>query len=320
MADDMLLLLLSDELSLSPRAVDWLDAAAAVGVGWWQPPFSDDELGLGFLLPEPASAPRPEALAPPAPGEHGDAAAAAPRQHEGVAWSAELQTVREFELSDEERRYKRSLLEYMRDAMEEDAEEEEEEEERLEEEDGVASAAPARGEAQTPPGPFEFEKLARGGGNMRSLKKSSREIEVCLNADGVALWEPRPSYAAQIAVLRDAIEALPSTCKIRGGIEHPLLHVHGVCMTVAMSDSMDRRIYGHRKPGNKAFAQLLSYLGMRSSIDKRANVRTLAFDPDGWNRTGYRLIKGGDVKGGKPTIAYRSNAARNLHNATSRIA
>ena len=127
MADDMLLLLLSDELSLSPRAVDWLDAAAAVGVGWWQPPFSDDELGLGFLLPEPASAPRPEALAPPAPGEHGDAAAAAPRQHEGVAWSAELQTVREFELSDEERRYKRSLLEYMRDAMEEDEEEEEEE-------------------------------------------------------------------------------------------------------------------------------------------------------------------------------------------------
>ena len=92
MADDMLLLLLSDELSLSPRAVDWLDAAAAVGVGWWQPPFSDDELGLGFLLPEPASAPRPEALAPPAPGEHGDAAAAAPRQHEGVAWSAEPQS------------------------------------------------------------------------------------------------------------------------------------------------------------------------------------------------------------------------------------
>ena len=71
---------------------------------------------------------------------------------------------------------------------------------------------------------------------------------------------------------------------------------------------------------DEAFAQLLSYLGMRSSIDKRANVRTLAFDPDGWNRTGYRLIKGGDVKGGKPTIAYRSNAARNLHNATSRIA
>ena len=83
--------------------------------------------GIEFLLPEPASAPQPEALAPPAPGEHEDAAAAAPRQHKGVAWSAELQTVWEFELSDEERRYKRSLLEYMRDAMEEDEEEEEEE-------------------------------------------------------------------------------------------------------------------------------------------------------------------------------------------------
>ena len=48
--------------------------------------------------------------------------------------------------------------------------------------------------------------------------------------------------------------------------------------------------------------QLLCYLGMRSSIDKKANVRTLTFDPNGWNRQGYRLIKGGDVKEGKPTV------------------
>ena len=73
---------------------------------------------------------------------------------------------------------------------------------------------------------------------------------------------------------------------------------------MSLSNDIDKMIYPKRKEGNKAFLQLLTYLGMRSNIDKETQVRTLTFDPDGWNRMGYRLVRGGDTKGGKPEIAY----------------
>lgn len=159
------------------------------------------------------------------------------------------------------------------------------------------------GAAQTV-GPGSFPKQTRGGGNLAHVKDSDRVLQVQLNQDGVALWEPRNSYAAQIFALKGFIEALPSEAISHGEIQHPLLHVSGVRIPLDVSDMMERSIYGHRKPGNKAFHQLLSYLGMRSSIEKMARVRTLSFDPEAWNRMGVRLIKGGDSKGGKPKIVY----------------
>jgi hypothetical protein len=153
-------------------------------------------------------------------------------------------------------------------------------------------------------GHVSFPKHARGGGNLTYVKDSDREIQVKLNEDGVALWVPRSSYAAQIFALKGFIETLPSDAISHGEIQHPLLHVSGVRIPLHVSDVMERTIYGHRKPGNRAFHQLLSYLGMRSSIDKMAKVRILSFDPEAWNRMGVRLIKGGDSKGGKPKIVY----------------
>ncbi len=164
-----------------------------------------------------------------------------------------------------------------------------------------APATPASGVAQTP---GSFPKHARGGGNMAYVKESNREIQVSLNQDGVALWVPRNSYATQIFSLKGSIERLPGEAISRGEIQHPLLHVSGVRIPLDVSEMMEQQIYGHRKPGNKAFNQLLSYLGMRSSIDKMAKVRILTFDPEAWNRMGVRLIKGGDSKGGKPKIVY----------------
>jgi hypothetical protein len=73
---------------------------------------------------------------------------------------------------------------------------------------------------------------------------------------------------------------------------------------MSLSNDIDKKMYGKRKAGNKAFLQLLTYLGMRSNIDKTTQVKTLTFDPDGWNRMGYRLVRGGDTKGGKPQIVY----------------
>jgi hypothetical protein len=165
----------------------------------------------------------------------------------------------------------------------------------------LAPATPVGGVAQTP---GSFPKHARGGGNMTYVKESNREIQVSLNQDGVALWVPRNSYATQIFSLKGFIESLPGDAISRGEIQHPLLQVSGVRIPLDVSDMMERQIYGHRKPGNKAFNQLLSYLGMRSNIDKMAKVRILTFDPEAWNRMGVRLIKGGDSKGGKPKIVY----------------
>ena len=151
---------------------------------------------------------------------------------------------------------------------------------------------------------FPFQKIARAGGNMKYVKESSREIQVQLNQDNVAEWVPKASYKQQISTLQRFIEIMPSEAKFYDGIQHPLLNISRFCISLEMSKQIDHDIYGHRKLGNKAFSQLLSYLGMRSHTDKKANLRTLTFDPEAWNRMGVRLIKGGDSKGGRPKIVY----------------
>jgi hypothetical protein len=151
-----------------------------------------------------------------------------------------------------------------------------------------------------------FPKIARAGGNMKYVKESSREIQVQLNQDDVAEWVPKTSYALQIGTLKRFIENMPSEAKFYDRIQHPLLHISGFCMSLDMSKKINDTIYGHRKQGNKAFSQLLSYLGMRSHTDKKAKLRILKFDPEAWNRMGVRLIKGGDSKGGRPKIVYQT--------------
>jgi len=165
-----------------------------------------------------------------------------------------------------------------------------------------ASLAPASDVVQDP---LVFPKLARGGGNMTGVKSSTRkfkEFRVKINDDKVALWEPNTRNAAAITILKEAIQNIHAkTCD---GTKHPLLHVSSVCISMSLSNDIDKKIYPKRKAGNKAFLQLLTYLGMRSSINKTTQVRTLTFDPEGWNRMGYRLVRGGDTKGGKPEIVH----------------
>jgi hypothetical protein len=165
-----------------------------------------------------------------------------------------------------------------------------------------ASLAPASNVVQAP---GVFPKLARGGGNMTGVKSSTRkfkEFRVKINDDKVALWEPNTRNAAAITILKEAIET--THAKTCDGTKHPLLHVSSVCISMSLSNDIDKKIYPKRKAGNKAFLQLLTYLGMRSSINKTTQVRILTFDPEGWNRMGYRLVRGGDTKGGKPEIVH----------------
>jgi hypothetical protein len=167
-----------------------------------------------------------------------------------------------------------------------------------------ASLAPAINVVQAP---GVFPKLARGGGNMTGVKSSTRkfkEFRVKINENDVAMWEPNTRNAAAITILKKAIETLPSNAKNCHGTKHPLLDLSSVCIPMSLSNDIDKMMYPKRKAENKAFLQLLTYLGMRSNIHKKTQVRTLTFDPDGWNRMGYRLVRGGDTNGGKPEIAY----------------
>ena len=146
-------------------------------------------------------------------------------------------------------------------------------------------------------------KLARGGGNKKDTKESCRQADV-LTKGSIALWEPRKGYADQIRRLIDFIEDEVPTGKFAGGVEHPILGLYGFCITDDESRMIARRMYANRNIPDKAFGQLLTYLGMRSRTDKNTKVRTLCFDPEAWNRVGYRLIKNGDCRGGAPKINY----------------
>ena len=149
-----------------------------------------------------------------------------------------------------------------------------------------------------------FSKVARGGGNKTFLKDSTRKIDVFVLKNGVALWEPKKSYAKDIQMFKDFIEEMPVEAKILGAIKHPVLDLFGCYITVEQSGTIANRIYGHRKSTNRAFGQLMCYLGMRSITDQKTKMRTLFFDPEAWNRVGFRLVKNGDSAGGKPKINY----------------
>lgn len=148
-----------------------------------------------------------------------------------------------------------------------------------------------------------YPKLARGGGNKKHVKQSTRQIDVQIK-NGIAQWTPRKGYWKQIVVFKKFLDKLPTEVRFSDGVEHPLFGVNSVRMTGTQSKTIARQVYPTRQTPEKAFGQLMCYLGMRSDTDKKTKVRTLAFDRQGWNEMGYRLVKNGDAKGGKPKINY----------------
>jgi len=179
----------------------------------------------------------------------------------------------------------------------------------------AAGAAPPSAAAGAPPSAAaddddEFwPPMSRGGGNLSRATQSGRVLRVLFDRKRqLRLYEPKKSYKASINVLQGYIETLPDSAKEVGGDKnpaHPLLNIHKFCIPLALSRQIAQSMYGHRqtaKVAEKSFGQLLCYLGMRSDTDKKAGIRTLTFDPHGWNKAGYRLVKGGDTAGGRPTI------------------
>jgi hypothetical protein len=102
--------------------------------------------------------------------------------------------------------------------------------------------------------------------------RTVKEFRVNINEECVPCGN---SYAAQITILKEAIEAQPSDAKTCEMTKHPLLHVSSVFIPMSLSNDIHKKMYGKGKARNKAFLQLLTYLGMRFNIDKKTQVRTL---------------------------------------------
>ena len=109
--------------------------------------------------------------------------------------------------------------------------------------------------------------------------------------------------------MKKSIEMIGTASDVGDTPTHPLLGISAITLTKDDRDKIKEAIYGQsgerRKNPEKAFQQLLTYLGLRATKPVK-DRHTWTFDVERWNSKGYRLVKGGDAKhpGGKPTIKY----------------
>ena len=148
----------------------------------------------------------------------------------------------------------------------------------------------------------KFTYMARTGGNMASSTVSETwTIEVPLDGNNLAMWEPNDRYRKLLADVAEMIETLGIEPETRG-LVHPFLNIARVDFDESMRDRMATLLFGHCVRPKKALGQFLCSIGIRSKT-KRKRV-TWTFDPEAYNRVGYRITPGGDRKGGKPFIVY----------------
>jgi hypothetical protein len=86
------------------------------------------------------------------------------------------------------------------------------------------------------------------------------------------------------------------------GLVHPFLKISRVEFHEQTKDEFAGLLFKNRTCPKKSFAQFLCSIDMRS---KTFHGRvTWTFDPEAYDRVGYRMIAGGDKKGGKPCICF----------------
>ena len=160
----------------------------------------------------------------------------------------------------------------------------------------------------------KFTYMARTGGNMASSTVSETwTIEVPLDGNNLAMWEPNDRYRKLLADVAEMIETLGIEPETRG-LVHPFLNIARVHFDESMRDRIATLLFGHCARPKKALGQFLCSIGMRSKTARKqvTGIRsktarkqvTWTFDPEAYNRVGYRITPGGDRKGGKPFIVY----------------
>jgi len=139
------------------------------------------------------------------------------------------------------------------------------------------------------------------GGNMSLTKTPTRTQTVQLN-EGLATYEPRPGYQANIDTLLSCLHNMPDDAKVIQGVQNPLLKLHSFTSQTKTVESIARAVYIRRKKPIQAFRQLMCYMGMKSKIE--GDVQTFTFSREMWNKNGFRLISNGDSKG-KPRLLFK---------------
>ena len=150
-----------------------------------------------------------------------------------------------------------------------------------------------------------YPRMARGGG-ASTLANTARVIEVPV-LNGIAQWKPRNAEREKISIVKEYFDKMPQGIQNPvndAGPQHPLLGIKEVTLTMHHYTEVAKMVFGKRMKPVFAFRQLMTYLGIRTKSED--SMKILSFDPEGWNRMGYRLVKGGDRAGGKPFIKYNS--------------
>ena len=150
-----------------------------------------------------------------------------------------------------------------------------------------------------------YPRMARGGG-ASTLANTARVIEVPV-LNGIAQWKPRNAEREKISIVKEYFDKMPQGIQNPvndAGPQHPLLGIKEVTLTMHQYTEVANMVFGKRMKPVFAFRQLMTYLGIRTKSED--SMKILSFDPEGWNRMGYRLVKGGDRAGGKPFIKYNS--------------
>lgn len=156
----------------------------------------------------------------------------------------------------------------------------------------------------------EFKVLARGGGNFSATSVSQTWIlEVRLNAQNVAMYNPNPRYTLLLEKTRVMIQDCGMNVSAEG-VVHPFLKFETATFFTEIRNLFAHRLMANTKNPVHAFAQFLCSVGVKSetALDNSISKTTWTFDPQRWNRTGYRIISGGDKKGGKPFIVFKPPA------------
>lgn len=147
-----------------------------------------------------------------------------------------------------------------------------------------------------------FTHMARAGGNVaHSSVSETWTVKVALDENRLAMWQPNPRYKKLLEDTAVLIEALGDET-VKRGVVHPFLKVARVEFDENIRDDIAHVLFKNCADPKKRFGQFLCSIGVRSKT-KRKRV-TWTFDPEAYNRVGYRITPGGDRQGGKPFILF----------------
>jgi hypothetical protein len=143
------------------------------------------------------------------------------------------------------------------------------------------------------------------GGNPNSSVNPMRVIEVEKNKDGCAMFWPNKRYSRIIQTIRDTVEAQGRNIE-NEGIVHPYLGFRKATINEKVWKELANKILPNSGDDTKRarqFRSIVCYLGISSH--SMSGLFEWTFDPERWNREGYRITRGGDVKGGKPQVDFK---------------